>query len=103
MPKYPLFTRVIGDSMTPTIHEDDLLIIDEIKNRDVKLVDGVYLIRIGGIIYKLKRLQFMPRAINIISDNKLYNPQEVSYTDCELLGKMYIHININVFAILEEY
>ncbi len=70
--------QVSGDSMFPTLHDGDFVIIDETKAYGV---DGIYAINLHNQIL-IKRLKFkLDGTIQIISDNKdyemeVYNPNE---------------------------
>ncbi len=70
--------QVSGDSMFPTLHDGDFVVIDETKAYGV---DGIYAINLHNQIL-IKRLKFkLNGTIQIISDNKdyemeVYNPNE---------------------------
>lgn len=70
--------QVSGDSMFPTLHDGDFVVIDETKAYGV---DGIYAINLHNQIL-IKRLKFkLDGTIQIISDNKdyemeVYNPNE---------------------------
>lgn len=72
-----LFTR--GDSMTPTIPEGAAVIIDQSRNQ---ALDGkVYVIRIDDRHY-VKRTQWLiGGGLRLISDNKLYDPLDITKAD----------------------
>lgn len=72
-----LFTR--GDSMTPTIPEGAAVIIDQSRNQ---ALDGkVYVIRIDDRHY-VKRTQWLiGGGLRLISDNKLYDPLDITKDD----------------------
>lgn len=72
-----LFTR--GDSMTPTIPEGAAVIIDQTRNQ---ALDGkVYVIRIDDRHY-VKRVQWLiGGGLRLISDNKLYDPLDITKAD----------------------
>lgn len=72
-----LFTR--GDSMTPTIPEGAAVIIDQSRNQ---ALDGkVYVIRIDDRHY-VKRVQWLiGGGLRLISDNKLYDPLDITKAD----------------------
>lgn len=72
-----LFTR--GDSMTPTIPEGAAVIIDQTRNQ---ALDGkVYVIRIDERHY-VKRVQWLiGGGLRLISDNKLYDPLDITKAD----------------------
>lgn len=72
-----LFTK--GDSMTPTIPESAAVIIDQTRNQ---ALDGkVYVIRIDDRHY-VKRIQWLiGGGLRLISDNKLYDPLDITKAD----------------------
>ena len=65
---------VAGDSMEPTIRDGDIVVID----RSVRTIDrdGLYLFTFGDETF-IKRIQRMPKALSVNSDNKLYKPWEI--------------------------
>lgn len=83
------FILTSGDSMTPTIHHGDMLLI----NRDVTTPkDGqIYVIRSGEQLW-VKRVQGIPNGIRLISDNKeIYDPIELMFDDSanfEVMGQV---------------
>ena len=83
------FILTSGDSMTPTIHHGDMLLI----NRAVTTPrDGqIYVIRSGDQLW-VKRVQGIPGGIRLISDNKeIYAPIELKFEDnsnFEVLGQV---------------
>lgn len=72
-----LFTR--GDSMTPTIPDGAAVIIDQSRSQ---ALDGkVYVIRIDERHY-VKRVQWLiGGGLRLISDNKLYDPLDITKAD----------------------
>lgn len=84
-----VFVSATGDSMLPTIHHGDLLLI----NREVNSAkeEGIYVIRSGKQIW-IKRIQGLPNGIRLMSDNKtLYPPIDLSfeqYHALEIIGKV---------------
>jgi phage repressor protein C with HTH and peptisase S24 domain len=81
-----------GDSMAPTIHSGDRVIID--TDHRVPSPDGLYAIRdrFGSIV--VKRLQALrrgdPPVIKIISDNPHHGEEEVTAVDLEdaIIGRV---------------
>jgi len=65
-----------GDSMTPGIHDGDLLMVD--TARDHYDGEGVYIISVDGHI-QAKRLQLRPDGLHVLSDNPCYPPWHVSH------------------------
>lgn len=87
-----------GDSMFPTIPENATVLIDKSKNiaRDGR----IYVIRIGEQLY-VKRTQWLPTGLRLISDNKeRYDPidltkAELEGSDVEIYGQV-IHISYDL-------
>ncbi len=69
---------VAGDSMEPTLRDGDMVVID-CSARAIDR-DGVYVFTHGDGTF-IKRLQRMPNALRACSDNKLYDPWDI--TDAE--------------------
>jgi len=72
-----------GDSMEPTIHDGDILLINfSIDRRNVD-AGGVFVVSFeGGLM--VKRLQMMTSgAVRISSDNDYYQPEEISREDAD--------------------
>ena len=97
-PEFLHIIQVKGDSMKPTISDDDWLIVDMVSNgtksRIFEPIAGIYLIRIDDVI-QLKRLEFLGRkGIDIISDNSIYGKRNTlnDGLELEVLGKLYKHI-----------
>lgn len=68
-----------GDSMEPTIKNNDILLVDH----SIKEVsdDGIYIIIINNATY-VKRIQFkINGSIALISDNPLYDKEIIPYDD----------------------
>lgn len=72
-----------GDSMEPTISDNETVMVDTSKK---KLRDGhIYVIRNGDHLL-VKRIQTLWNdGVQLLSDNKEYPPQEVSSSDMESL------------------
>lgn len=84
-----VFLLTSGDSMEPTIHNRDMLLIDRssIQPRDGE----IYVIRVGEQLW-VKRVQGLINGIRLISDNRdLYEPIDVLFDDSmdiEILGRV---------------
>lgn len=81
-----LLVEAVGDSMSPTIDDGDLLLVDlrELRYRH----DGVYALRSGGEI-AIKRLQRRPDGKLIVrSDNPKYEPEIVTPESIIILGRV---------------
>lgn len=74
-----------GDSMEPTFHDGDNVVID-VSSRRIKS-DGVYIINMQDGTFA-KRVQVRPNSVCLISDNPRYPPFEVGEQDCfEIVGR----------------
>ena len=78
--------EVIGDSMSPTIDEGDVVLVDLREGRFHH--DGVYVLRTGSDL-AVKRLQRQPDgALLIRSDNPAYESNTVKPDEVTLLGRV---------------
>lgn len=91
--------QVTGDSMSPTIEDNDWLIVDMVSDgvtdRVFEKISGLYLINKDGYI-QVKRLEFKgTRGIDIISDNKIYEKENTikDGIDLFIIGKIFKHIS----------
>ena len=77
---------VSGDSMSPTLNNGDLVLIDR---QDIEITIGMYVFRYEGDIF-VKRLSRFGKEIQIISDNPSYPPFTISLSaqDFEVCGKV---------------
>lgn len=80
-----------GDSMEPTIHNNDTLVIHTGRT---KLVDGqIFVIRFDDTLW-VKRIQVRAGSWLLISDNEVYPPIEIKHEDqstFEVVGQV-VHI-----------
>ena len=80
---------VKGDSMLPTLADDDIVMLDTSKT-DLSY-DGLFVIRDNGDALLVKRVgrASKPGHVTIISDNRaLYDPVEKSLSDIHVIGKV---------------
>ena len=86
---------VIGDSMEPTLHPRDPIVID--FGVHSMIGTGVYVLRIDGELF-VKRLDKMPDgAIEVISDNHIYKPYIIkpdSGIKLDIIGKVVLNIKV---------
>lgn len=68
---------VRGDSMAPTLKNQALVMVHKV---DEFSGDGVYVFRFDGQLM-VKRLQFMPKVIKVVSDNHTYENWELLKDD----------------------
>ena len=68
-----------GDSMEPTLRRGDMILVDcRITSPDV---DGVYIVRINGVML-VKRLQILPgNLIRVSTDNPAFLSFEIRTND----------------------
>jgi phage repressor protein C with HTH and peptisase S24 domain len=65
---------VSGDSMLPTLHDGDLVLLDRRPRQDIKLEDCYGLIDSDGQL-RVKRIDVFNGGIALLSDNSLYRPE----------------------------
>ncbi len=76
---------VEGDSMEPTLHDGDEILVDRTPR---PLRAGIHVVRIDGVLL-VKRLE--PAAaglVRVISDNAAYGRSEYPLADVEILGRV---------------
>lgn len=76
-----------GDSMSPTINDGALLLVDE---NDRRIVDGIYAFVLDGDA-RLKRFRKMVDGVRLISDNPAYEAETVAGEDLaklEIIGRL---------------
>lgn len=78
--------NVVGDSMEPTLNNDNIIFVDKTKNDASR--DGIYAFTtIHGLF--VKRIQKrVDGNLDIISDNKDYPSQVLSGNDIKVVGKV---------------
>lgn len=78
-PKDLSLIHVDGNSMTPVLNPDDIILIDQSDNTAKR--DGIYVIRINDSLL-VKRLQHLPNSsIKVISENMAYEPFTINLQD----------------------
>ena len=83
---------VKGDSMLPTLNDDDVVMLDTSK-RDLSY-DGLFILRDNGDGLLVKRVGRASRSgyVSLISDNRtLYPAVERAIEDIEVIGKVLWH------------
>lgn len=80
--------RVEGDSMEPTLLENDVVLINK-NSKDINAGGGIYAINWKGSLL-VKRIQYNPQSgeIKIKSDNTQYDSLVVSLADIQVEGKV---------------
>lgn len=81
---------IAGDSMSPTLNEGDMVMVD--TSQTLPVVSGkIYMLRIGDELM-MKRLENRPNSILWLqSDNSRYSPIEINTheeNDVEIFGRM---------------
>lgn len=88
-PKDLKIISVKGDSMLPTLADDDVVMLDTSK-RDLSY-DGLFVIKDGGDALLVKRISRASQRghVTIISDNRnIYPSVEKSLADIEVIGRV---------------
>lgn len=68
-----------GDSMTPTIEERSLVLVDTAQT--TFRADGIYCMRVAGDLYIKRVMRNMDGTITLISDNTRYPPRTIDRAD----------------------
>lgn len=79
--------RVRGDSMVPTFHDGDDILVDGSSDAR-RLRDGVYVLRIAGDLV-VKRIAMKPGGFDILSDNPVF-PRwpDCAPQDVDVIGRV---------------
>ncbi len=77
-PKNMVLFRVSGDSMSPTIHDKDMVLIDESKKN--LEIGKIYAVGFEDVIY-LKQVDFLPKTLVLKSHNKDYKDIELKMSE----------------------
>lgn len=82
-------TQGIGDSMMPSIHDRDIVIVDRSQNRiEGNVGDKFWAIVFGGV-GMIKRLRPMPDGtVKIMSDNQLVRDEVATDGDLFIVGRV---------------
>lgn len=80
---------VRGDSMSPTLKNQSVIMVNRVDDFST---DGVYVFRFDNRLM-VKRLQFLPDGIKVVSDNAAYEPwaldkKEITSEDFEIIGEV---------------
>ena len=96
--------KIIGNSMESEFRENDIVLIELVKNQNYVKVDGVYLVRYGEIV-QLKEVQFLGNGeILLKSSNSNYsaiNPTKDYGIDWEILGKPLVKVVVEYYSDLQ--
>lgn len=85
-PEALYFAQGIGDSMAPTIHDSDLLLIDT-SQHDLRLADKIWAVALHGA-GMVKRLRPTREGVEIHSDNPLVRPETAFDGELHILGRL---------------
>lgn len=97
-PKYAKIIQCYGDSMMPEFNDGDYLLVEFLGGRDYIKRPGIYLVRLGDVVY-IKRIEFLPNNdINLISINPAYPAFTASSKGYawEILGAVYGKITVKI-------
>jgi SOS-response transcriptional repressor LexA len=85
-PRHLAIIAVKGDSMAPTLFDDDIVMLDTTKcNLDW---DGIFVLRFGDALHVKRIARGRGDMIRIISDNQTYHPQEISRSEVHVVGRV---------------
>lgn len=91
-PEQVCVIQVRGDSMTPTINDADLLLLD--MRIATQRAEGVYVIQLHGSLL-VKRLRFkINGTVDVISDNQRYGTETLTSKEADqltVLGRVVWH------------
>lgn len=88
-PENVFLLSVRGDSMDPTLRNQSIVMVHK---ADDFASDGIYVFRFEGALL-VKRLQFLPEIIRVVSDNSKYEPwdilkKDIEYKDFQIIGEV---------------
>jgi phage repressor protein C with HTH and peptisase S24 domain len=89
LPRHLVSTRGIGDSMMPTIHDRDVVIIDKSQTRvELNMGEKIWACVYGGV-GMIKRLRPMPDGtVKISSDNLVIRDEVAADGDLFIVGRV---------------
>ncbi len=85
-PEFLTFVRGRGDSMSPTIHDDDMILVDRSQKR-VRDQDAIWAITVGDV-GMIKRLRMRANGVTILSDNDRVPPDEATGDEVSIVGRV---------------
>ncbi|WP_026326080.1 S24 family peptidase [Sphingomonas sp. Mn802worker] len=80
------WARGRGDSMSPTINDHDIVLIDR-SDRSVRDQDAIWAFTIGGMAM-MKRLRIRGDKVTILSDNDKVPPDYAHPDELNVVGKV---------------
>lgn len=85
-PRHLAIIGVQGESMEPTIRDDDVVMLDTTKtNLDY---DGLFVLRFGDALHVKRVSRASADTVLVISDNAAYPPRELPRSDIHVIGKV---------------
>ncbi|PTX45608.1 phage repressor protein C with HTH and peptisase S24 domain [Gemmobacter caeni] len=85
-PRHLAIIGVKGDSMSPTLNDDDIVMLDTSKcNLDW---DGIFVLRFGDALHVKRIARGRGDTIQIISDNQNYRAQELPRDEVHPVGRV---------------
>lgn len=74
--------HVEGDSMEPTIHDEDIVLVNVKDEGWTGALSGIFVLRVEDLLF-VKRIMVDPikKGIHIISDNSMYQPDFIEFDD----------------------
>jgi phage repressor protein C with HTH and peptisase S24 domain len=78
--------RGMGDSMMPTLHDGDMVIIDR-SQRTVRDQDAIWALTVGDIAM-IKRLRVKADRVLLLSDNDRVPPDEATHDEINIVGRV---------------
>ena len=85
-PSMLFFARGRGDSMTPTISDGDLVLIDR-SQRTVREQDGLWALTLGEIA-QIKRVRIHANRVELLSDNERVPPYDAVQDEINVVGRV---------------
>ncbi len=85
-PEFLTFVRGRGDSMRPTIADEDMVLIDRSMRRPFDQ-DAIWALSVGNI-GMIKRLRIRGQGVTILSDNPQVPPEEALYSEINIVGRV---------------
>ncbi len=80
------FAQGIGDSMSPTIHDSDLILVDS-SERSIRIGDKIWAVSYCGQ-GMIKRLRNKGEGVQILSDNPVVPPDMAYDGELHILGRV---------------
>lgn len=85
-PSQLTIARGMGDSMMPTLHDGDMVIIDR-SQRSVRDQDAIWALTVGEIAM-IKRLRVKADRVLLLSDNDRVPPDEATHDEINIVGRV---------------